>query len=174
MEENNRTTQIKLLSLYTFPILARDNWKCKVCNSNEDLTIDHKIPLSKGGETKAYNLQTLCRRCNSIKATKSYDFFKPIANTRVNKSIDEAIQANLRKQKKNSKKINLELIFNIIPKEEITMTQLFNLIQRKGIKLSYRSLQRYIVSMEIAKLINRRSQPSKEGLVGNTTYIKRI
>jgi len=60
-------------------IFARDNHKCVICGSGEDLTVEHKIPVYRGGSDNsefalmgnfwAYNLQTLCKRCNSGKAT---------------------------------------------------------------------------------------------------------
>lgn len=45
--------------------------KCKYCKATEDLTIDHKNPVSKGGTNDINNLQTLCRRCNQNKSSLS-------------------------------------------------------------------------------------------------------
>lgn len=42
--------------------------KCKYCKSKENLTIDHKIPLSQQGTNEAKNLQCLCQRCNEMKS----------------------------------------------------------------------------------------------------------
>lgn len=42
--------------------------KCKYCKSTDELTIDHKIPLSKGGSNAPGNIQTLCRLCNQTKS----------------------------------------------------------------------------------------------------------
>ena len=38
--------------------------------SAKDLTIDHKVPKSKGGSDKRSNLRVLCRSCNSRKHDK--------------------------------------------------------------------------------------------------------
>lgn len=44
--------------------------KCVECSSSEELTIDHIIPLGRGGYDVVENLQVLCRRCNTRKATR--------------------------------------------------------------------------------------------------------
>ena len=51
-------------------VFRRDDFKCKICDSIENLCIDHIIPISKGGENKIENYQTLCKSCNSIKKDK--------------------------------------------------------------------------------------------------------
>lgn len=51
-------------------IYSRDGFKCLSCGSIGDLTCDHIIPESKGGEATFDNLQTLCRSCNSKKGVK--------------------------------------------------------------------------------------------------------
>jgi 5-methylcytosine-specific restriction endonuclease McrA len=44
--------------------------KCKKCGTKKNLTIDHIIPLSKGGTNKFSNLQCLCKKCNQKKGKK--------------------------------------------------------------------------------------------------------
>lgn len=55
-------------------VFDRDGRKCLRCGSPDDLSIDHVVPLAKLGTNDPDNLQTLCKRCNSIKgdATKDY------------------------------------------------------------------------------------------------------
>ncbi len=52
-------------------IKRRDGYSCCYCGATEDLTIDHVIPLSKGGPTDASNCQTACRTCNQAKGSLS-------------------------------------------------------------------------------------------------------
>lgn len=51
-------------------ILERDDFRCVSCGSTEDLTLDHKVPRSRGGGHSDSNLQTMCRPCNSRKGAR--------------------------------------------------------------------------------------------------------
>jgi 5-methylcytosine-specific restriction endonuclease McrA len=55
------------------------NYKCAMCGISEKellnktgigLTVDHIIPLSKGGTNNIQNIQPLCLKCNRIKNNK--------------------------------------------------------------------------------------------------------
>lgn len=54
-------------------LFNRDGF-CLCCGSNESLTVDHIVPVSRGGKNSLSNFQTLCRSCNSRKGTKYIDF----------------------------------------------------------------------------------------------------
>lgn len=54
-------------------IIDRDKY-CLCCGSYERLSIDHVIPISKGGMNVIENLQTLCVSCNSKKGNKTIDY----------------------------------------------------------------------------------------------------
>ena len=43
---------------------------CAICGKDKPLTKDHIIPLSKGGTDFIWNIQPLCRNCNSKKWNK--------------------------------------------------------------------------------------------------------
>jgi ribosomal protein S14 len=51
-------------------VLVRDGGRCRRCGRSINLEMDHIVPISKGGKTEESNLQTLCRRCNRVKARK--------------------------------------------------------------------------------------------------------
>lgn len=51
-------------------IFQRDQFRCVVCGSSENLTIDHKKPVSKGGKNDPDNLQTMCRTHNVTKGAQ--------------------------------------------------------------------------------------------------------
>lgn len=53
-------------------VLSRDGSRCVVCGDDGVLHIDHIYPVSRGGKTAAYNLQTLCQRCNLDKGGRVY------------------------------------------------------------------------------------------------------
>ena len=57
--------------------------KCAYCGNTEKVTIDHVVPLSRGGLDNASNVVPACVRCNSSKCAKpveqwykTQDFFK--------------------------------------------------------------------------------------------------
>ncbi|PKA50919.1 hypothetical protein AXF42_Ash007574 [Apostasia shenzhenica] len=54
-------------------IFYRDSYACQYCSSRVDLTIDHVLPMSRGGEWKWENLVTACSRCNSRKGQKTLE-----------------------------------------------------------------------------------------------------
>lgn len=51
-------------------ILERDGFTCQWCGQDDDLEIDHIIPLARGGTNDPHNLQVLCRPCNRRKGAK--------------------------------------------------------------------------------------------------------
>jgi 5-methylcytosine-specific restriction endonuclease McrA len=51
-------------------IYKRDGHKCQYCGSTRDLTIDHIIPRSRGGEDTWENLVVACMPCNTRKGDK--------------------------------------------------------------------------------------------------------
>jgi hypothetical protein len=48
----------------------RDDWLCVVCGTHRNLTVDHIVPVSKGGSDELDNLQTMCKSCNSRKGNR--------------------------------------------------------------------------------------------------------
>jgi HNH endonuclease len=49
--------------------------KCAACGSPDKLTIDHIVPVSRGGHCDADNLQALCDSCNKRKGRKTMTEF---------------------------------------------------------------------------------------------------
>ncbi|GAA0146264.1 hypothetical protein Leryth_012260 [Lithospermum erythrorhizon] len=52
-------------------VLLRDDFTCQYCSSGDKLTIDHVIPIARGGEWTWENLVTACASCNSKKGHKT-------------------------------------------------------------------------------------------------------
>ena len=60
-------------------LYIRDLYTCQYCNTPQirnNLTLDHVIPLSKGGKTQWQNIVAACGPCNSLKGDKT--IMKPI------------------------------------------------------------------------------------------------
>lgn len=51
-------------------LAKRNGGRCANCGAGGRLTLDHRIPLSRGGTWKRGNLQLLCDKCNSEKADR--------------------------------------------------------------------------------------------------------
>lgn len=62
-------------------VFERDRWRCQICGvatpkhlqgSSHDRapTLDHRIPLSRGGPHLYSNVQCACRRCNTLKGNR--------------------------------------------------------------------------------------------------------
>ncbi len=57
-------------------VLTRDRYQCVQCSQDSahiSLEIDHKIPVSQGGQSILENLQTLCISCNRMKHNRKTD-----------------------------------------------------------------------------------------------------
>lgn len=53
-------------------VLARDGFRCAYCGSAYGRTVDHVVPLAKGGARgSVMNLVASCHKCNSRKADKT-------------------------------------------------------------------------------------------------------
>ncbi len=54
-------------------VFDRDGHACCYCGATDDLSVDHKVPQSRGGTDDVDNLQTLCRPCNASKRDMTHD-----------------------------------------------------------------------------------------------------
>lgn len=52
-------------------ILRRDGHRCQYCGTTQNLTVDHVMPKSRGGEDSWENLTTACIRCNNKKGDRT-------------------------------------------------------------------------------------------------------
>lgn len=67
-----------------------NNGKCEYCSTilkSKDkfpyldvISIDHKVPLSRGGTTKQSNMAVVCMRCNLVKGTLDSDTYIKLLN----------------------------------------------------------------------------------------------
>lgn len=100
-------------------IYIRDKGKCGICGKFiplNEFTIDHIVPISKGGTYDYDNLQCCCFKCNQLKSNEMPDDFygkmfiallnhaKQQDNKKMKKFLKKAEKAFLEKSKKKSKK----------------------------------------------------------------------
>ena len=53
-----------------FNVFLRDRFECQYCGTGDDLTFDHVVPRSKGGQTTWENVCAACSTCNLAKGNK--------------------------------------------------------------------------------------------------------
>ena len=53
-----------------FNVFLRDRFECQYCGSRDELTFDHLLPRSKGGQTTWENVVAACSPCNLRKGDK--------------------------------------------------------------------------------------------------------
>lgn len=69
----NKTPRISIPPEVRNYVFQRDKFHCQSCGKTckeTNLSIDHIIPLSRGGKNDISNLQTLCLTCNQQKTDK--------------------------------------------------------------------------------------------------------
>ena len=63
-------------------VLERDGYRCVYCGvclcyddeyEDDNVEIDHKLPISKGGTSDFDNLQATCGHCNARKGAKTHE-----------------------------------------------------------------------------------------------------
>jgi 5-methylcytosine-specific restriction endonuclease McrA len=52
-----------------FNVFLRDRFSCQYCGRKHELTFDHLVPRSRGGQTKWDNVLTACSPCNLAKGS---------------------------------------------------------------------------------------------------------
>ena len=93
-------------------VFVRDDFTCMYCGKTnlegKDLTVDHIVPVSKGGKDTYENTVTACRACNVYKADRSMEDmdmyfirpnFKPYAPS--------YMEYIMKREKKTIEKLNL-------------------------------------------------------------------
>lgn len=55
-------------------LIAKYKYRCVRCKKKVPLTIDHVVPLSKGGSNYIANIQPLCAECNGYKMQRTKDY----------------------------------------------------------------------------------------------------
>ncbi len=75
----SKTPRIRIPPEVRKYVFQRDKYQCQSCgkaNDETNLTIDHIIPLARGGQNDISNLQTLCFTCNLQKTDKIVHRFR--------------------------------------------------------------------------------------------------
>jgi len=83
-------------------LYIRDSFRCLYCGSDlrhaapADITLDHLLPRSAGGNNEATNLVTACRSCNSSRGAKPWaDYASGGARDRIEQLRNEPLNMAL-------------------------------------------------------------------------------
>jgi len=74
-----------------FNVFLRDRFQCQYCGSGHDLTFDHLVPKSRGGQTTWDNVLTACAPCNLKKGNKEPRELGTIGMTLMNRPYQPSI-----------------------------------------------------------------------------------
>lgn len=70
-------------------MVAAAGRRCGYCGLEAPLTMDHRIPLSRGGAHTVENLIPACKPCNSRKHTRTEEEFRALLRDERERGIDE-------------------------------------------------------------------------------------
>jgi hypothetical protein len=96
----NWISQHKRLAIY-----LRDNLACVYCGDAVEqgakLTLDHVVPVSKGGTNGGDNLVTCCHRCNTSRGNRTVVAFAEAVAGYINHDVTaDDIKVNINRQRK--------------------------------------------------------------------------
>ena len=57
--------------VYKDLVFERDGYQCVYCGSTDNLTLDHVVPVIRGGSNEPDNLACACKSCNSSKGART-------------------------------------------------------------------------------------------------------
>jgi len=80
-------------------VLIRDNYTCQYCNfhSIDNMTIDHVIPIYRGGKSNFSNCVAACKKCNTKKGSHLLSEIKMYLNRQpFNPTIMEFIKIKMK------------------------------------------------------------------------------
>jgi 5-methylcytosine-specific restriction endonuclease McrA len=63
-KQPRRRLDLELYDRLREQVLRRDNWRCQVCGSRQNLQVHHEELRSRGGRDTKENLITLCAECH--------------------------------------------------------------------------------------------------------------
>lgn len=75
VSDSNHKRRVRLLNSQSYQLSKSDmkrlySSSCAYCGATEDITLDHVVPLKRGGSHGIGNLVAACRTCNSSKGAK--------------------------------------------------------------------------------------------------------
>lgn len=79
-------------------VLKKCGYRCVRCGGVKDLTMDHILPVSKGGSDEETNLQVMCFQCNTRKGNVHYTWRERLFNWLFTRVDAQVMEANLKSE----------------------------------------------------------------------------
>lgn len=77
--KRRRNAHNRIVQAVRMAILSRDGFRCVYCGRRgKSLRIDHRLPVSRGGEATFANLSTACEDCDGRKGTMTAEEFQAL------------------------------------------------------------------------------------------------
>ncbi len=86
-------------------ILERDGHKCTYCGATDNLSVDHIVPISRGGLHDDSNLVTACRECNSGKGNKTVAEWEQVKSERIAAAAAKEERRKAKEERRKAKEV---------------------------------------------------------------------
>ena len=70
-KERTKALKLKKSNWWKQKLQSKTCFYCKKTFCLKDLTMDHKVPIVKGGKSQKSNVVVSCKKCNTQKGTKT-------------------------------------------------------------------------------------------------------
>lgn len=157
-ERNYTLSELKLIEK-----VKEENTTCYYCGDSlksKGRTIDHKIPISRGGQTTLDNLVVSCKRCNEEKGMMNYEEYLSFLE-KFRKYIDEDINFNELKDIKTKYQGILDRHKELCEKHRLIGCEVRK-VQDIIMVMKMNAADGYILARDLQKLLNEQNEIKKQ------------
>lgn len=157
-ERNYTLSELKLIER-----VKEENTTCYYCGDplkSKNRTIDHKVPISRGGQTTLDNLVVSCKRCNEEKGMMNDEEYLSFLE-KFRKYIDEDINFNELKDIKTKYQGILDRHKELCEKHRLIGHEVRK-VQDIIMVMKMNAADGYILARDLQKLLNEQNEIKKQ------------